>query len=131
MKRTAFLSAAALAAMLSLGAAPASAQTPGSFSAEIDCDGLFSPGDSVLLGIRLENQTLDAIPLDMRIGLVIPGLGPRPLGQRSVSLGPDQDASGQINLVLPEGAPGGDYTGFITASSPDESTFDTCSFNLL
>ena len=107
----------------------ANAQLP-SFEAEIDCGGLPVPGDAVPFQVRFENQTLEALPLDMALAIDIPVVGNRTLREDSLTLGPDQDLAFRRQLNLPQAAPNGDYTMSITASSPSEVSFDTCSFNV-
>ena len=119
-----------LAMLAPLAAAPASAQTLPSFDAEIDCGGLFAPGDSVPFRIRVENQTLDSIPLDASVSIQIPFIGNVTLFEPSFTLGPDQDLAVVRQLNLPPSEPRGPYDMMVVANSVDETSFDTCSFDV-
>ena len=63
-----------VAVLAIVGLSPLSAQVA-SFSAEVDCTGIFAPGDSVPYTVRIENQTLDNIPLDVKVEVQVPGMG--------------------------------------------------------
>lgn len=115
-----------MALLVLASAAPAAAQ---SFIAEVDCGGVFAPGDSVSVTVRLEEQALTSHDLDLLLELSIPGVGTRQRGGPLV-LGPNQDVIRTFTLNLPAGAPTGSYQGSITASSDSEISFDTCSFQV-
>jgi hypothetical protein len=121
---------ALLIAVVLVSALPATAQLP-PFDAEIDCGGVFMPGDSVPFTARFENQTFAVQDLDTTITLSIPGLGERTLFNRPVRLNPNQDRSFTKNLNLRASSPTGSYTMSITASNGTDVAFDTCSFNVV
>lgn len=114
-------------ALLVVSALPAMAQQ---FEAEIDCGGVFAPGDQVPLTLRFENQTLQSIPIDGDVTVRVPGLGDFPYRQGSFTLGPNEDRDFNLKLNLPPNAPNGSYTVRLRAMSPQEMTFDTCSFQV-
>jgi uncharacterized membrane protein len=130
MSRTATRTLLLLAVTALVGLSPAAAQLP-PFSAEVDCDGIFAPGDTVPYTLRLENQTLEPIPLDLTIELFVPGRGTRTLKSGSLTLGANQDRQKTFTVRLPAGAPlSNDYEVIVTADSADETSFDTCSFKV-
>ncbi len=117
-------------AIVLLAAVPATAQVfP--FEAEVDCDGIFSGGQSVPFLLEFSNRTLEQKNLDMTLSANIPGIGERTLIQRVVSLGPNQDRFINRQFNLPASAPSGNWVMTITATDGVDSTFDTCSFNVV
>jgi hypothetical protein len=97
-------------ALLVVSALPAMAQQ---FEAEIDCGGVFAPGDQVPLTLRFENQTQQSIAIEGDVTVRVPGLGDFPYRQGNFTLGPN-----------------GSYTVRLRAMSPQEMTFDSCSFQV-
>ncbi len=126
MKRFAFL--AALICLFTV--VPAGAQEP-AFEAEIDCEGVHQPGASVPFTVRFENQTFQTQSLETTISFTIPSVGTRTLLSRTITLNPNQDRAFNRSLNLPAGAPVGNYSMSITATNGTETTFDTCSFNVV
>ncbi len=124
-----------LASMALVGAAaiaaPAMAGGGGPFEAEVDCDGVFNPGDTVPWQIRFENQLFQAQTLDVDINISVPAIGSIDLINVTFNLGPNQDLAIPRTLRLPTGAPRGQYQFVITANSGTASTFDTCSFDVI
>ena len=114
-------------ALLVISALPAMAQ---SFDAEIDCGGVFAPGGQVPLTLRFENQTQQSIPIEGDVTVRVPGLGDFLYRQGSFTLGPNEDRNFNLTLNLPQSAPNGSYTVRLRARSPQEMTFDTCSFQV-
>lgn len=103
----------------------------GPFDAEVDCDGFFSPGDTVPWQIRFQNQTFQTQNLDVAISLQVPFIGTINLINVNFNLGPNQDLNIPRTLNLPGQAPSGQYQFTITATSGAASTFDTCSFDVI
>lgn len=120
-----------MATILTLGAlALAGTAFAQDFEAEIDCGGVFQPGDMVPLTVRFENQTQQTIPLQVEVRMSVPGLGQFTLANGRFNLGPNEDRDITRRVTLPLSAPNGSYQGSVTASSPDETSFDTCSFQV-
>ena len=117
----------AMFALLLVSALPAMAQH---FNAEIDCGGVFAPGDQVPLTLRFENQTQQNIAIEGDVMVRVPGLGNFDYRQGNFTLGPNQDRQFNLTLNLPQNAPNGSYTVRLTARSNQEMTFDTCSFQV-
>jgi hypothetical protein len=114
-------------ALLVVSALPAMAQQ---FEAEIDCGGVFAPGGQVPLTLRFENQTQQNVPIEGDVTVQVPGLGDFPYRQGSFTLGPNEDRDFNLMLNLPPNAPNGSYTVKFRTRSPQEMTFDTCSFQV-
>jgi hypothetical protein len=128
MKTLITRSSLALSLLMLLSATPALAQV--SFGAAIDCGGVFAPGSAVPFTVRFENQTLQTIPLNVRVIVRVPVIGRLTIGQSNLTLGSNQDLTFNLTLNLPNRAPNGGYVMAIIARSPDEMTFDTCSFDV-
>jgi len=116
-----------LAILCVVAAAPSSAQA---FKAEIDCNGLHSPGDTVNYLVEFEEQAFDTHDLDVTIAVNVPGAGSITIRETGLILGPNVDLFFQSALALPAGAPNGNYQMTITATEPGLTSFDTCSFNV-
>jgi uncharacterized membrane protein len=114
-------------ALLVVSVVPAMAQQ---FDAEIDCGGVFAPGDQVPLTLRFENQTLQSIAIKGDVTVRVPGLGDFEYRQGNFTLGPNEDRDFNLTLNLPQNAPNGSYTVRLRAMSNQEMTFDTCSFQV-
>ncbi len=112
-------------------AAPVMAGGGGPFEAEVDCDGVFNPADTVAWQIRFENQLFQSQTLDVDININVPAIGTINLINVTFNLGPNQDLAIPRTLQLPAGAPRGQYQFVITANSGAASTFDTCSFDVI
>jgi len=125
MKTRFALSALALG-VLSL---PAMAAGGGPFEAEIDCGGVVSPPAAVPYQLRFENQTQQNQALDVTVRVTLPTGLSITLREANINLRPNQDRDIRQTLNLPANAPSGSYQMTIVASTPDFSTFDTCSFN--
>lgn len=119
-----------LLVLVAVSASPSSFPQALAFDAEVDCNGVFIPGDSVPFFGQFENNTLDAIPLDVVIALDAPGVGMITLVDASFTLGPNQDRVFSRSMSLPGGAPNGAYSMRITAMSATEIASDTCSFHV-
>lgn len=117
-------------ALLVVGVVPTLAQGQREFEAEVDCDGVFNPGDTVPLALEFTNQISEVVEVSLRLTLDIPGFGERKLMERSVKLPPNQSFTRTWNLGLRQTTPNGDYTVTLVADSMTTSTFDTCSFHV-
>ena len=126
---TKLIRSTALLAIVALAATSAIAQPP-PFEAEVDCDGIFSPGNTVPILLELTNQTDAPISISVRVAVDIPLRGEHTLLERSANLPPNRTRNHRRNLVLPQGAPNGEYTILMTADSDTTMTFDTCSFHV-
>jgi hypothetical protein len=105
-----------LVALLTLWSLPAASQAV-SYQAEVDCDGVFAGGDAMPYLVTMQNNTLEPIALDVTIRVRAPGLGVFTVRSN-------------FSLNLPAAAPNGEYIVNIVASSPTETSFDTCSFHV-
>ena len=115
----------AMAGLFAL-AAPAAAQ---SYEAEIDCGGVFQPGQSVPFAVRLEEQAHQQHVIDMVVTLTGPGIN-KTIINKTFTLNSNQDM--KINKVvnLKANAPAGSYD--MRVETDDGSLFvsDTCSFDV-
>lgn len=127
MLRNALRLGFAFALLTVIAAAPSSAQA---FKAEIDCNGLHSPGDTVSYFVEFEEQAFDTHDLDVTVAVVVPGIGSITIREANLILGPNQDIFLNRSLRLPNSAPNGSYSMTITATEPGLTSFDTCSFNV-
>lgn len=125
--KTAMRIAMTLVGLSAISAMPAMAQ---GFKAEVSCNGIFAPGAAVPVMADVENQGGQSLALDVNILVQVPGLGDLPFKQTSFTIGPDQHRRANLTLNLPLRAPNGSYTMKITATSPGEMSFDTCSFQV-
>ncbi len=119
---------AAVALLVTLAAVPASAQV--TYDAEIDCGGVWSPGQAVPFTVRFEEQAFVSHDINVTIAVTIPGRGQHTLFQGTMLLGPNEDRSFVRDLNLPMGAPNGSYQMSVTADDGSQMAFDTCSFNV-
>jgi hypothetical protein len=116
-----------MAAIVALAfAAPAAAQ---SFEAEIDCNGIFAPGDTVPFTVRLEEQAFDVHVIDFVVEIDMPGKT-KTLIQKTKTLNPNQDAVMNRTLTLKAGAPAGSYDMRVIADDGALVVTDTCSFDV-
>lgn len=118
------LTVAALALAVS---APAFAQ---SFNAEIDCGGIFSPGDKVPFKVRLEEQALQVHNVNVTVELDPQGLGTKTVFHKVFVLNPNQDLVIKKNVGLPANAPLGSYELRVIADDGSLVLADSCSFNV-
>ncbi len=125
--RTVTRTALTLVGLFAISALPAMAQ---GFKAEVSCNGIFAPGAVVPVVADVENKGVQPVTLDVNVQVQVPGLGDLPWRTKSLTVGPDQHRVANLKLNLPLGAPNGSYTVKITASSPGEMSFDTCSFSV-
>jgi hypothetical protein len=116
------------ALLLSALSLPAFAQTA-PFDAEVDCGGRVTPPATVPYQLRFENQTQQAIPIDITVTITLPTGSSVTLRDATINLRPNQDRTVRQTVSLPAQAPPGSYTITLVAASADFSTFDTCSFN--
>lgn len=100
------------------------------FKIEVDCDGIYLPGDVVTYLITVEDRVLATHPVDFTLELAIPGLGTRTLRAGSTTITPNQTTTMTFNLRLPARAPNGRYTLMTTGTSPTFTSLDTCSFQV-
>jgi hypothetical protein len=108
-------------------AAPAAAQ---SFEAEIDCGGVWFPGDSVPFTLRFEEQAHVQHSIDLLVTLMPQGAGTKTIISKTFTLNSNQDRQFTRFLDLKATAPLGDYDMQITADDGTLIVTDTCGFNV-
>jgi hypothetical protein len=107
--------------------APAMAQ---SFDAEIDCGGVFAPGESVPFKVRLEEQAFQVHTIDLMVELDPQGAGTKVILHKTITLGSNQDLTIKRQLNLKLNAPAGDWDMRVIADDGALVMTDTCSFNV-
>src|SRR5262245_18533872 len=108
-------------------ATPAAAQT---HNAEIDCGGVFVPGDSVTWTAKFEEQGFFDHQIDVTVTVTPPGLRTKTLLTRTFTLFSNTDPSFTRKMKLPLAAPAGSYDMEVTADDGTLIVFDTCSFDV-
>jgi hypothetical protein len=126
INRMVMFSVAAVAALIAT-AAPAAAQ---SYNAEIDCGGIFAPGDVVPFTLRFEEQAFQVHTINFTVELDRPGFPPKVIISKVFTLNPNQDLTVARSLTLKAGAPLGSYDMALTADDGTLIAMDTCSFDV-
>lgn len=120
--RTLVIAGAAIAT-----AAPAAAQ---SYNAEIDCGGVFAPGDLVPWLVQFEEQGFFDHQMDVTVTVTVPSGRSKTLASRTFTLFSNTDPAFGRNLKIPLNAPAGSYDMEVTADDGSLVVFDTCSFDV-
>lgn len=101
------------------------------YEAEIDCGGVYAPGDAVPYGLRFEELANVAHVVDVRVQVTTPsGTTITLVSKKGFNLGANVDAQFLPTLQLPAGAPVGDYDMRIDADDGVDVVGDTCSFTV-
>jgi hypothetical protein len=98
------------------------------FELDLDCGGMFGPGDDVPFVVTLVERASRSPTVDVTVTVTAPGLGTTEVLNTTVTLSPRRELSIARDLGLPSNAPWGDYELDVVAVGGKATVSSGCAF---